>query len=208
MYALIGITLLGVGGVLYFLLLKDFHKIESEWSSYRCNPIYMPLAYAVSPGGFINVEENFTYCMGMLSQSVVTQMTDALGSQFSIIGEALSAITNPLSIFRVIISTMRKVVVSFATSTLGKASGPLSAFVYYLNKIQDLVRRMVGEGYIATFFGVTMVSFIEGFISLLISVLKGFITAMLIIAVILALFQPEILAMVLVLASALYSSGA
>jgi hypothetical protein len=67
---------------------------------------------------------------------------------------------------------------------------------------------MVGEGYIATFFGVTMVSFIEGFISLLLAVIEGFVKAMLIIAIFLALMQPQILAMVMVLVSALYASGA
>jgi uncharacterized membrane protein len=81
-------------------------------------------------------------------------------------------------------------------------------FVYYLNKIQDIMRRVVGEGYIATFFGVTAVSFITGFISLLLGVIKAFVTAMLIIAVILALFQPQILAIVLVIASLLRAAGA
>ena len=189
--------------------LKDIRKIKSEWSTYRCNPLYMPLAYSVEePGGIQAIQENFMYCVGMIGNSVIGQMTDALGSQFSIIIDSLGQILNPLNIFRVMISTMRKVIISFASSTLVKASTPLSAFVYYLNKIQDLMRRIVGEGYIATFFGISMISFIEGFISLLLSILEGFVKAMLIIAVVLALFQPEVLAMVLVLASSLYASGA
>ena len=67
---------------------------------------------------------------------------------------------------------------------------------------------MVGEGYIAAFIGVTAVSFIEGFVSLCLTIIKGFVYAMLIIAVVLALFQPEILAIVLVLASSLAAAGA
>jgi hypothetical protein len=155
----------------------------------------------------IGIGGNFQYCMNAMGKSVVGGMTDALGSQFSLIGDMLQDIANPLALFRAMISTMRKFIVSFASSTLGKASGPVGMFVYYLNKIQDIIRRIVGEGYIATFFGVTAVSFIEGFVSLLLSVIKAFVVAMLIIAIILALFQPQILAIVLVIASLLRAAG-
>jgi hypothetical protein len=169
----------------------------------------MPLAFVVQdPGGFSAVAENFEHCMAMIGSEVVGEMNDALGSQFSIIGQFLNDITNPLALFRQMFSMMRGFVLKFTTTTLGKASGPLSMFVYYLNKIQDLIRRMVGEGYIAAFIGVTAVSFIEGFVSLCLAIIKGFVYAMLIIAVILALFQPEILAIVLVLASSLAAAGA
>jgi hypothetical protein len=76
-----------------------------------------------------------------------------------------------------------------------------------LNKIQDLIRRIVGEGYIAMFFGVTAISFIQGFVMLVIAVIKGFVIAMLAISVILALFQPEILVITLVIASLLAAAG-
>ena len=146
--------------------------------------------------------------MNLIGKEVVGGMTDALGSQFSIIGTFFENISSPLALFRTMISTMRKFVISFATSTLGKVSGPVSMFVYYLNKIQDIMRRVVGEGYIATFFGVTAVSFITGFVSLLLGVIKAFVIAMLIIAIVLALFQPQILAIVLVISSLLQAAGA
>ena len=209
MYIFIGITLIAISSIVYYSTIQNIHVIRDNWSTYRCNPLYMPMAFVVEdPGGIQAVGDNFQHCMAMLSQSVMSEIIDALGSQFSIIGETLEAITNPLSIFRTVISSMRKVVLSFTTTTLGKASGPLSTFVYYLNKIQDLIRRMVGEGYIAAFFGITIVSFIEGFVSLCLSIIKGFVYAMLIISIILALFQPEILAIVLTLASALAAAGA
>jgi len=209
MYLFIGLNFLAITGIMYFLTIMNIHKIKDEWTTYRCNPLYMPMAFIVEdPGGFEAVGSNFEHCMAMMSQTVVSEMNDAVGSQFSIIDEALQAITNPLSIFRTMFSMMNNFVLSFTTKTLGKVSGPLSTFVYYLNKIQDLIRRMVGEGYIAAFFGITVVSFIEGFVSLCLSIIKGFVYAMLIIAVILALFQPEILAIVLVLASSLAAAGA
>jgi hypothetical protein len=184
----------------------NLKKIQADWSSYRCNPVYMTLPLFVDVG--VDTSTNFQNCMNLIGKEVVGGMTDALGSQFSIIGTFFENISSPLALFRTMISTMRKFVISFATSTLGKVSGPVSMFVYYLNKIQDIMRRVVGEGYIATFFGVTAVSFITGFVSLLLGVIKAFVIAMLIIAIVLALFQPQILAIVLVISSLLQAAGA
>ena len=209
MYIFIAINLIALGSIMYFITEQNIHKIRDDWSAYRCNPLYMPMAFIVQdPGGIKAVGDNFEHCMAMMSSSVVGQMNDGLNSQFSIIGETLGALSNPLTAFRQMFSMMRGFIMSFTTTTVGKISGPLSMFVYYLNKIQDLIRRMVGEGYIAAFFGITIVSAIEGFVSLCLTIIKGFVYAMLIISVILALFQPEILAIVLVLASSLAAAGA
>lgn len=166
----------------------------------------MPLAGIVDPE--TGLDGNFQHCMNMIGKEVVSDATDVFGSQFSLIGSILESIASPLKLFRELLGRIRQFVVSFATKTLGKASGPTSAFVYYLNKIQDLLRKMVGEGYIAAFFGVSAVSFMEGFVTLCITAIKGFVFAMLAISIVLALFQPEILAMVLVIASMLAAAGA
>jgi len=185
--------------------LGNIQKIQANWSEYRCNPTYMLMPIFVDLG--TDTGSNFRSCMNVMGKSVVSSMTDALGSQFSLIADMLKDISNPLALFRTMISKMRMFILSFASSTLGKASGPVSMFVYYLNKLQDLIRRMVGEGYIAAFFGVSAVAFMQGFVSLLIGVIKAFVIAMLIISVILALFQPQILAIVLVIAASLRAAG-
>ena len=184
----------------------NLRKLEDNWSTYRCNPIYMPFAGLIDEK--TGTAGNFQHCMNLAGKGILGGIVDAIGSQLKLVIEALETLAQPLKIFRIMLTSIRKFVLSFATSTLGKASGPTSMFVYYLNKIQDLMRRMVGEGYIAAFFGVTAVSFIEGFVSLCLAIIKGFVYAMLIIAIILALFQPEILAVVLVLASSLAAAGA
>jgi hypothetical protein len=48
----------------------------------------------------------------------------------------------------------------------------------------------------------------EGFVTLFITILRGFVMVMLAISFVLALFQPELLAITLVLASLLASAGA
>jgi hypothetical protein len=97
---------------------------------------------------------------------------------------------------------------SFTSTTLGKVSNSSSVFVGYLIKIRDILQRFGGQGYIASYLAYVGISFIESFVTLCISIIKGFVYAMLLIAIVLALFQPEILALVLVMASMLAAAGA
>ena len=184
----------------------NLRKIEDNWSEHRCNPMYMPFAGMVDPE--LGAGGNFRSCLNLIGKSVVGRLIEVLSSQFSLIAGMLADITNPLALMRAMMNNMRKFIMSFAGSTLGKASGPVSMFVYYLNKIQDLIRRIVGEGYIATFFGITAVAFIQGFVFLIIGVIKAFVIAMLIISVILAMFNLPMLAIVLTIAASLAAAGA
>ena len=204
-YMFIGLSILTVFIVFGFHLYANLNNIRANWSKYRCNPLYMPFAWLVSPE---DADTNFSRCMSSVGSEIVKDATDVFGSEFSLIEEILSAMANPLSIFRNMLSRIRSMMMSFTNSTLAKASGPVSAFAYVLNKIQDLFRRMSAQGYISAFFGISVVSFIEGFVTLCISIIKGFVIAMLVISIILALFQPELLAVVLVIASLLARAGA
>ena len=184
----------------------NLKKIQADWSAYRCNPAYMPFAGIVDP--VTGIGGNFQHCMNMMGKPIVGSMVDAIGSQFSVIGGMLNDIANPIAIFRQMISNMRNVIASFASSTLSKASGPVSIFVFYLAKIRDLMNRMASEGYLFAMFGATMISYIEGFVSLLIGIIKTFVIAMLIISFVLALFNPVMFAFVLAVAASLTAAGA
>jgi hypothetical protein len=199
-------TLVAVLSIVGMYVYGNLRRIQNSWSQYRCNPLYMPFAGIIDPT--TGTAGNFQHCMNLIGKSIFGQLSDWIHAHLGVAGDAISEISGPLSIFRVILSSIRKLVISFTSSTLGKATGPVSMFVYYLNKIQDILRRMVGEGYIAAFFGATAVSFIESFVTLCISVIKGFVYAMLAISIVLALFQPELLAIVLVIASMLAAAGA
>jgi len=184
---------------------SNLRSIKDNWSEHRCNPIYIPFAGLVDDKS--SASENFGYCLNLIGKNVISQYTDVINGQFSIVADALNGIASPLAMFRTMLTSIRKFVLTFTNSTLGKVTGPVSMFGYYLNKIQDLLRRMVGEGYIAAMFGATFVSGVEGFVSLALTVIKGFVVAMLIISFTLALFQPQLLAIVLVIASSLAAAG-
>jgi hypothetical protein len=103
---------------------------------------------------------------------------------------------------------IRKVILKFAASTFSKIASSSSVFIHFLIKIRDILNRFVGQGYIATYLVYGLMSFMEAFVKLFISIVKTFIIAMLAISFVLALFQPEILVITLVLASIMSSAGA
>jgi hypothetical protein len=200
------VTTLSVICVLYLHAEANVRKVQADWSKYRCNPAYMLLAGTVDSE--TGIAGNFQHCLNLIGKNVVGNMTDSLGSQFSIIGDSIVGLANPLSLMRQMTNNIRLFIASFASSTLGKVSGPMSMFVFYLNKIQDIFRRMVGEGYIATFVGVTFISFVESFVKLIISILRGFVIAMLIISTILFLFDFPLWGFIVALAVAMRTAGA
>lgn len=185
---------------------ESLNTVRDNWNEYRCNPIYIPFAGIVRPD--VGVELNFQYCMGQYSNEIMKVPLDAINSLFSVMTSALSEFSGPLSIFRVMFSKLRGFILSFTASTMSKAASSTSIFIHFLIKIRDIFKRFVGQGYISSYLTYIIFAFMEGFIILFISVLRGFVLTMLAISVALALFQPELLAVTLVLSSILASAGA
>lgn len=181
-------------------------KIRDNWNEYRCNPIYMPFAGAIRPD--VTTQENFLYCINSFGREIMKYPMDGIGALLKTTNDNLAEMTGPLAIFRGMFGRIRKFMLGFTMSTMTKAASSTSVFVHYLIKIRDMLKRFVGEGYVASFLTYTAFSFLESFIVLFISILKAFIFAMLAISIILALFQPELLAITLALASILAASGA
>jgi len=185
---------------------ESLNKIRDNWNEYRCNPIYIPFAGVVRPD--VGVELNFQYCMGQMSNEILKVPLDGINSLFSVMGSALSEFSGPMSIFRVMFSKMRGFVLSFTASTMSKAASSTSVFIHYLIKIRDIFKRFVGQGYISSYLTYLIFAFMEGFVILFLTILRGFVLTMLAISFVLALFQPELLAITVVLASLLASAGA
>lgn len=184
---------------------SSIEKIKLHWNEYRCNPIYMPFAGSIRPD--VDTAENFTYCSNAMAGHFFGYIIDAINQLFSEAGGALGEMADPLTAIRDMISKMRMFMLGFASTTFSKAASTTSVFVHYLIKIRDVLKRFVGEGYIGAFLVNAIVDFIWSFVTLFISILKTFVFALLAISIILALFQPELLVVAIVLASMIAASG-
>ncbi len=195
------VTFIAILGILLAHAYGNLRRIQNSWGKYRCNPIYMPFAGIVDPS--TGIQGNFEHCMNLIGKDVMGVLMDVMNSLLSVLSNTIKELLAPLDAFRGMFATMRKFVLSFTNTTVSKISGPVSAFSYTLIKLRDLLNRMVGEGTLAVFFGATAAEFMESFVILCFSVIKGFVIAMMALSVILALFQPEILAIVVFIASLL-----
>ena len=181
------------------------NKLKQNWDEYRCNPMYMPFAGAIKPD--VSSEENFTYCTSSMSGHYFSYLTDGIGQYFDVLGDSLGNLAGPLASFRNVFSNIRGFMLKFASGTFSKAASSVSVFVHYLIKIQDVLKRFVGEGYVGAMLVNTIVDFVWSFVTLCIGVIKTFVFALLAISIILALFQPELLVVAIVIASLIASSG-
>lgn len=180
-------------------------KLTKNWNEYRCNPMYMPFAGYIRPD--VSTEENFTYCTNSMSGHYFSFLTDGISQYFDTLIESLGSLAGPLQEFRNVFGNIRGFMLKFASATFSKAAGSVSVFVHYLIKIQDVLKRFVGEGYIGAFLVNAIIDFIWSFVTLCIGVIKTFVFALLVISFILALFQPELLVVAIVIASLIASSG-
>jgi hypothetical protein len=205
MLVIIAAILLSIFSMCIIHASTSIKKIKLNWNEYRCNPIYMPFAGSIRPD--VDTAENFAYCTNAIAGHFWGFLIDAINQLFSTTASSLGELADPLTDFRGIFSKIRGGMLSFTVATVSKAAGSTSVFIHYLIKIQDVLKRFVGEGYIGAFLINAIVDFIWSFVSLFISILKTFVFALLAISIILALFQPELLVVAIVLASMIAASG-
>lgn len=206
MWLFFGLPLLFIGIALIAHASESLDTVRANWNEYRCNPMYMPFAGLVRDD--TTTTQNFYQCMNLFGNEVLKVPLDGVGSMLGLVGSGLGELTAPLPLLRNLFGRIRKFMLSFGVSTFSKVASSSSVFIHYLIKIRDVLKRFVGQGYIASYLTYTIVSFLESFVVLFISILKAFIGIMLAISIVLALFQPELLAIVLVIASLLSAAGA
>lgn len=206
MWLFFGLPLLFIGIALLAHASESLDSVRMNWNQYRCNPMYMPFAGLIRDD--TTTTQNFYQCMNLFGNEVLKVPLDGIGLMFRLVSSSLAELTAPIPLLRALFGRIRKFMLSFGAATFSKIASSSSVFIHYLIKIRDMLKRFVGQGYIASYLVYILVSFIESFVVLFISILKAFVGIMLAISIVLALFQPELLAIVLVLASLLAAAGA
>ncbi len=184
---------------------ESLDKVRDNWNEYRCNPIYIPFSGAIRSD--VSTQDNFGYCINLMGQGIFKYILDSIASLFKDVGGSLGEITETLPNTRAVMAGLRKSVFSFGAQTFSKLAGSMSSMTYYIIKIQDILRRFVSQGYISAFLANASMDFIMSFVYLVMTIIKGFVYALLAISVILALFQPQLLALAIAFASLIAASG-
>jgi len=126
--------------------ISSIQEIQSNWATYRCNPIYMPLAS--------NFEQNFTYCIQNITTGLMGNMlqpltfiTNSLSSNMSSFMTDINAIRGMFSkirgfisnIFQTIFGVFLNIIIEFQKIIIGirdlfgKTIGILTTLLYVIN---------------------------------------------------------------------------
>lgn len=185
---------------------SSLDTLRQDWPKYRCNPAYMPFAGSIRPD--IGNTENMYYCIGELSGEIFKPILGVINSLFESINSSLSEVTGEIGSFAAVFSRLRNFMLSFLTGVFSKITGLTNSISYTLIKIQDVLNRFVGQGYIGAYFMQIGVDFAMSFVMLCISVIKGFVYALLAISILLILGgQIELIILAATVLGVLGSSG-
>lgn len=205
MLLFIGLPLVALFAILVIHASSSLDKLKSNWNEYRCHPVYLPFAGMIRPN--VSTSENFLHCINLMGSELMKPIIDELNNMFGVIHSTLAEVTGPIGLFREMFTRIRKFMLGFTSTTFSKITSSTGVFTHYLLKIRDMMNRFIGQGYIGAYLANVGIDFVVSFVMLCISIIKTFVYALLAISIILAFFQPELLALAITLASLIGASG-
>ena len=181
---------LGTTCLAFFLMFvihasESLESIRLHWNEYRCHPAYIPFAGTIRPD--VSTSENLYYCFGLMANQLYKPVLDSLNGLFGNVNASISEISEPLTLFRGLFTRVRKFMLSFTSTTFSKITNSTSALTTILIKIRDIVRRVIGEGYIGAFLINTGVDFVVSFIFMCMNIIKIFVYSLLAVSILLIL---------------------
>lgn len=133
------VTLLAISAGLYAYGVAHLEEIKKNWVTYRCNPVYMPLAGAVGS----DILTNFTYCT---MQSIHTYAGFVMDPVFQGMGEfqsILGSIMTSMQFIRQKMSTTVDGFLGIVSSIFGKLQNTLGVTAQLVGRIRTLVNRII-----------------------------------------------------------------
>jgi hypothetical protein len=122
-----------IAGVFFFSQLKN---IKDNWSTYRCNPMYMPLAD--------DVESNFVYCIQNSMSSFMGFIMQPLTFLTSSMSGMMSGFLNEINMVRAMFDKVRTFISSSVESIFGVFLNLIIEFQKIIIGIKDLIGKSIG----------------------------------------------------------------
>jgi len=188
-----------LGVIAYTYVQANLENLRSEWTTYRCNPLYMPFAGGIQPD--VSTVENFQFCVNMMANNIFSLLMQPVHLMFSVFSGILGMINNDLGYFRNFLSGITTFVTSFAGEMFSKIQNTFGVMIGLMARIRNLTSRILGSaGYAATIM-ITTVRFIEALWGMLVSLVNTVVTILFALSIILAFVFPPLLAFAIYLGS-------
>jgi hypothetical protein len=191
--------LLILGVILYTYVQANLDKLREDWTTYRCNPLYMPFAGGVQPD--VSTLENYQYCVNMMSQNVFSLLMEPVNLMFGVFTGLLGTVIHDLGYFRNFVSGIMTFIMSFIGDIFSKIQNTFGVMIALLARVRDLTSRILGSaGYAATIM-ITTINFIKSLWSLLVTLINTIVTILFALSIVLSFVFPPLLAFAIFLGS-------
>jgi hypothetical protein len=125
--------LIYIFAIFYF---NQMEEIKSNWSLYRCNPLYMPFAD--------NVENNFTYCIQNMQTSYMGYLLQPLTYLTSSMTDVLGNFMSEINFVRAMFDKIRTFIATIIQSVFGVFLNLIIEFQKITISIKDLMGKTIG----------------------------------------------------------------
>ena len=184
------LLILGVIGYTY--VQANLENLRDNWTTYRCNPVYMPFAGGIQPD--VSTLENFQFCVNAMAQDIFGLLMQPVNLLFGVFTGVVGMITHDLGYFRNFISGIMTFIASFVGDVFAKIQNTFGTMVSLMARVRDLTQRILGSaGYAATIM-ITTVKFIKALVEMLFSLIKTIVTILFAISIVLSFVFPPLLA--------------
>lgn len=122
-----------IAGVFYF---NQMNEIKDNWSNYRCNPLYMPLAD--------DINSNFAYCVQNSMSSLMGFILEPITYITSSLSEMGGGLMNEINMVRAMFSKIRNLFSSIIESVFGIFLNLVIEFQKIIISMKDLFGKAIG----------------------------------------------------------------
>lgn len=193
--------LLILGVIAYTYVQANLENLRDNWTTYRCNPIYMPFAGGVQPD--VSTLENFEFCVNMMARDILGKLTEPIHLLFGVFSGMLGMINHDMGYFRNFISGILTFITSFVGDIMAKIQNTFGEMVALMARIRDLTARILGSaGYAATIM-ITTANLIKSLWEMMITLVRTIVTILFAISIILSFVFPPLLVFAIVLGNSI-----
>jgi hypothetical protein len=191
--------LLILGVIVYTYVQANLDNLREDWTTYRCNPMYMPFAGGIQPE--VSTLENYQFCVNMMAQSVFSLLMQPVNLMFSVFTGLIGTIVHDLGYFRNFVSGIMTFIMSFIGDIFSKIQNTFGVMISLLARVRNLTQRILGSaGYAATIM-ITTINFIKSLWSMLVTLINTIVTILFALSIVLSFVFPPLLVFAIFLGS-------
>jgi hypothetical protein len=134
--------------IMYFYVMNHIPNIKANWSTEKCNPLYMPFAgFVINDTRKSNMEiaaENFAGCMNNILVSMASHALSPIYSTLSIATTVMHLINEAINSIRAFFNKIRNSIKEISSDISDRTLGITTSLMEFFIAIKDTMSKITG----------------------------------------------------------------